>query len=95
MTVVPHALSKAPPPNLLQKKPILDLTEEERSVWELMELSKEVDFTRCHIDPAPFQLVERTSLLRVHSMFSMLGINHAYVTAIGRLIGIVALKEVQ
>lgn len=27
-------------------------------------------------------------------MFSMLGINHAYVTAIGRLIGVVALKEV-
>lgn len=53
-----------------------------------------MDFTRCHIDPAPFQLVERTSLLRVHSMFSMLGINHAYVTAIGRLIGVVALKEV-
>ncbi|XP_066968600.1 chloride channel protein 2-like isoform X7 [Macrobrachium rosenbergii] len=77
------------------KKPILDLTEEERAVWELSELSKEVDFTKCHIDPAPFQLVERTSLLRVHSMFSMLGINHAYVTAIGRLIGVVALKELR
>ena len=45
-------------------------------------------------DPAPFQLVERTSLLKVHSLFSMLGLNHAYVTAIGRLIGVVALKEV-
>ncbi|XP_071538119.1 chloride channel protein 2-like isoform X3 [Panulirus ornatus] len=77
------------------KKPQLDLTEEERAVWEMMELSKEVDFSKCHIDPAPFQLVERTSLLRVHSMFSMLGINHAYVTAIGRLIGVVALKEVR
>lgn len=77
------------------KKPVLDLTEEERSVWELMELSKEVDFKICHIDPAPFQLVERTSLLRVHSMFSMLGLNHAFVTAIGRLIGVVALKEVR
>lgn len=53
-----------------------------------------MDFTKVHIDPAPFQLVERTSLLRVHSMFSMLGINHAYVTAIGRLIGVLALKEV-
>ncbi|XP_068244482.1 chloride channel protein 2-like isoform X2 [Palaemon carinicauda] len=77
------------------KKPVLDLTEEERAAWELEELSQEVDFSKCHIDPAPFQLVERTSLLRVHSMFSMLGINHAYVTAIGRLIGVVALKELR
>ncbi|KAK8725221.1 hypothetical protein OTU49_010760 [Cherax quadricarinatus] len=77
------------------KKPQLDLSDEERSIWEMMELAKEVDFSKCHIDPAPFQLVERTSLLRVHSMFSMLGINHAYVTAIGRLIGVLALKEVR
>ncbi|XP_042877634.1 chloride channel protein 2-like isoform X3 [Penaeus japonicus] len=89
------SLFKSKKKDQIMKKPILDLTEEERSVWELMELSKEVDFTKCHIDPAPFQLVERTSLLRVHSMFSMLGINHAYVTAIGRLIGVVALKEVR
>lgn len=89
------SLFKSKKKEQIMKKPVLDLTEEERSVWELMELSKEVDFTRCHIDPAPFQLVERTSLLRVHSMFSMLGINHAYVTAIGRLIGVVALKEVR
>ncbi|KAB7498403.1 hypothetical protein Anas_03526 [Armadillidium nasatum] len=31
----------------------------------------------------------------VHSLFSMLGLNHAYVTAIGRLIGVVALKELR
>ncbi|CAL4058758.1 unnamed protein product, partial [Meganyctiphanes norvegica] len=79
----------------LNKKPILDLTEEERSVWEMMELAKPVDFLKVQIDPAPFQLVERTSLLRVHSMFSMLGINHAYVTTIGRLIGVVALVELR
>lgn len=58
-------------------------------------MALEVDFSRCHIDPAPFQLVERTSLLKVHSLFSMVGVNHAYVTAIGRLVGVVALKEVQ
>ncbi len=50
---------------------------------------------QCHIDPAPFQLVEKTSLLKVHSLFSMLGVNHAYVTAIGRLIGVVGLKELR
>ncbi|XP_026317141.1 chloride channel protein 2 [Hyposmocoma kahamanoa] len=49
----------------------------------------------CHIDPAPFQLVERTSLLKVHSLFSTLGVKRAYVTAIGRLIGVVSLKELR
>ena len=85
---------------------------EQQKKWEAEELEKKVEFFNCHIDPAPFQLVERTSLLKVspviikellmiyflcaqvHSLFSMLGLNHAYVTAIGRLIGVVALKEV-
>lgn len=49
----------------------------------------------CHVDPAPFQLVERTSLLKVHSLFSTLGVSRAYVTAIGRLIGVVALTELR
>jgi len=63
--------------------------------WEEMEMEKPVDILKyCRIDPAPFQLVERTSLLKVHSMFSLLGVNHAYVTTIGQLIGIVSLKEV-
>ncbi|XP_050726376.1 chloride channel protein 2-like isoform X2 [Eriocheir sinensis] len=89
------SLFKSKKKDQTNKKPQLDMTDEERSIWEKMELSKEVDFSKVHIDPAPFQLVERTSLLRVHSMFSMLGINHAYVTAIGRLIGVLALKEVR
>jgi len=63
-------------------------------MWEDRELQKPMDLRNCPVDAAPFQLVERTSLLKVHSMFSLLGINHAYVTAIGELIGIVSLKEV-
>ncbi|XP_076032914.1 chloride channel protein 2 isoform X6 [Oratosquilla oratoria] len=74
---------------------MVEMTLEEQRRWEEEELSKEVEFSKCHIDPAPFQLVERTSLLKVHSLFSMLGLNHAYVTAIGRLIGVVALKELR
>ena len=54
-----------------------------------------MDFSNCHVDPAPFQLVEKSSLLKVHSLFSMLGVNHAYVTTIGRLIGVVSLKELR
>ena len=34
-------------------------------------------------------------LCQVHSLFSMLGVNHAYVTTIGRLIGVVSLKELR
>uniref|UniRef100_A0A8C7DID0 Chloride voltage-gated channel 1 n=1 Tax=Oncorhynchus kisutch TaxID=8019 RepID=A0A8C7DID0_ONCKI len=47
------------------------------------------------IDPSPFQLVERTSLHKTHTLFSLLGLSHAYVTSIGKLVGVVALKELQ
>lgn len=70
------------------------MTPEERAKWEAREMTKPVDFHTVHVDPAPFQLVERSSLLKVHSIFSLLGVNHAYVTTIGQLIGIVSLKEV-
>ena len=53
--------------------------------WEEDELSAEVIFDeRFHIDNAPFQLGEKSGLLKVHSLFSMMGLNHAYVTAMGR-----------
>lgn len=71
------------------------MSPEDQKQWEEEEMSVPVNFESSHIDPAPFQLVERTSLLKVHSLFSMVGVNHAYVTAIGRLIGVVALKEVR
>merc|ERR1719499_2582808 len=72
-----------------------DMSIRERREWEHEEMETRVDFSNCHVDPAPFQLVEKSSLLKVHSLFSMLGVNHAYVTAIGRLIGVVALKELR
>lgn len=79
----------------LPRERVIDMSAEDQKHWEESEMEKEVDFSRCHIDPAPFQLVERTSLLKVHSLFSMVGVNHAYVTAIGRLVGVVALKELR
>lgn len=72
----------------------VDMTPEEQAKWEAKEMTKPVDFHTIHVDPAPFQLVEHTSLLKVHSIFSLLGVNHAYVTTIGQLIGVVSLKEV-
>lgn len=73
---------------------MIDMSPEEQREWEEAEMRKPVNFQACHVDPAPFQLVERTSLLKAHSMFSLLGVNRAYVTTIGRLAGIVSLKEV-
>ncbi|XP_043506072.1 chloride channel protein 2 isoform X3 [Polistes fuscatus] len=67
----------------LPRERVIDMSAEDQKRWEESEMALEVDFSRCHIDPAPFQLVERTSLLKVHSLFSMVGVNHAYVTAIG------------
>ncbi|XP_072111359.1 chloride channel protein 2-like isoform X4 [Mobula birostris] len=72
-----------------------DMTTSEVMEWEEKQLDEEVDFNNCKIDPAPFQLVEWTSLHKTHTMFSLLGLNHAYVTSIGKLIGVVALKELR
>ncbi|XP_011150004.1 chloride channel protein 2 isoform X1 [Harpegnathos saltator] len=100
LNVPPHTPMLAPSPATLKKvqlprERVIDMSAEDQKRWEESEMALEVDFSRCHIDPAPFQLVERTSLLKVHSLFSMVGVNHAYVTAIGRLVGVVALKELR
>ena len=58
-------------------------------------MRKRVDFSRCTVDQTPIQLVAKTTLLKVHSLFSLLGINRAYVTDVGRLIGVVAMREVR
>uniref|UniRef100_A0A3B5QJ02 Chloride channel protein 2 n=1 Tax=Xiphophorus maculatus TaxID=8083 RepID=A0A3B5QJ02_XIPMA len=63
--------------------------------WEERQLDEQVDFNNCKIDPAPFQLVERTLLYKTHTIFSLLGLDHAYVTSIGRLIGVVSFKELR
>ncbi|KAM6469222.1 chloride channel protein 1 isoform 2-T2 [Liasis olivaceus] len=68
---------------------------EEIEVWEQEELEKEVCFSSCRIDPSPFQLVERTSLHKTHTLFSLLGLSHAYVTSMGKLKGVIALEELQ
>ncbi|XP_018350695.1 PREDICTED: chloride channel protein 2 isoform X1 [Trachymyrmex septentrionalis] len=100
MNVQSHTPMLAPSPATskkvqLPRERVIDMSAEDQKRWEESEMALEVDFSRCHIDPAPFQLVERTSLLKVHSLFSMVGVNHAYVTAIGRLVGVVALKELR
>uniref|UniRef100_A0A8C1YH01 Chloride channel, voltage-sensitive 1a n=1 Tax=Cyprinus carpio TaxID=7962 RepID=A0A8C1YH01_CYPCA len=62
--------------------------------WEETEMDKPLEIDQIRIDPSPFQLVERTSLHKTHTLFSLLGLSHAYVTNTGKLVGVVALKEV-
>ncbi len=66
-----HTLS----PNAGTKKRFtdFDMSPEEQRDWEAAEMEKSVDFGQLKIDPAPFQLPEKSSLLKVHSLFSMLG----------------------
>ena len=71
-----------------------DLTEEERLEWEKERLKETLELTDEDIDPAPFQLTPKTSLFRVHSIFSMLQLVKAYVTDCGRLVGVVSLTDV-
>ncbi|XP_061493432.1 chloride channel protein 2 isoform X2 [Rhineura floridana] len=72
-----------------------EMTPAEILEWEEQQLEQFVNFNNSKIDPAPFQLVERTSLHKTHTIFSLLGVDHAYVTSIGRLIGMVSLKELR
>ncbi|KAI5621620.1 chloride channel 1, skeletal muscle isoform X1, partial [Silurus asotus] len=71
------------------------MTPEEIKAWEDSEMDKPIELVRVKIDPSPFQLVERTSLHRTHTLFSLLSLSHAYVTSIGKLVGVVALKELK
>lgn len=41
------------------------MSPEEILEWEEQQLDEPVNFSDCKIDPAPFQLVERTSLHKV------------------------------
>ncbi|XP_063298965.1 chloride channel protein 2 isoform X2 [Pelobates fuscus] len=71
------------------------MTQSQVLEWEELQLDEPINFNNCQIDPAPFQLVERTSLHKAHNVFSLLGMDHAYVTSIGRLIGMVTLRELR
>ncbi|CAI4228527.1 unnamed protein product [Auanema sp. JU1783] len=74
---------------------LYDLQEDERKEWEAERLEEELLFDDDDIDQAPFQLVKRTSIYKIHSIFSMLQLSKAYVTDCGRLIGVVALSDLR
>lgn len=71
------------------------MTPSEQRAWEQEQLLMPVDFNQIRIDPAPFQLIERTSLIKVHSLFNITGVQIAFVTKLGRLVGLVGLDELK
>uniref|UniRef100_A0A1I7SRN0 Chloride channel protein n=1 Tax=Bursaphelenchus xylophilus TaxID=6326 RepID=A0A1I7SRN0_BURXY len=96
MTDIIRSLAKFPFQK--QRKPSADdydLHGDERKRWENSQLSLPIDWNTIGVDPAPFQLVEQSSLLKVHSLFSLLGLSRAYVTKCGRLVGVVALRDIR
>ncbi|XP_046732064.1 chloride channel protein 2a isoform X5 [Silurus meridionalis] len=82
-------------PNLEEDMSTAEMSLPQIAEWEEQQLEEAVCFNNCKIDPAPFQLVERTSLHKTHTIFSLLGLDHAYVTSTGRLVGVVSLKELR
>ncbi|KAF8386395.1 hypothetical protein PRIPAC_75537 [Pristionchus pacificus] len=72
-----------------------DLTPNEREEWENERLQQDFRIPDQEIDAAPSQLVRKTPLFKIHSIFSMLQINRAYVVDCGRLVGVVALADVR
>ena len=69
------------------------LTIEWREVSRI--LDKTANLSVLKLDPAPFQLVQETPLAKVHSLFTLLGLTHSFVTSTGRLVGVVRLKDLQ
>ncbi|XP_062872597.1 chloride channel protein 2-like [Trichomycterus rosablanca] len=63
--------------------------------WEEQQLGEQVNFELCKIDPARVQILEHTSLHRVHNIFYMMSLDLAYVTSFGKLIGVVAHRELR
>ncbi|XP_034722609.1 chloride channel protein 2-like isoform X2 [Etheostoma cragini] len=61
--------------------------------WEEKQLDKQVNFNNCNIDDSTIQLVEHMSLHKTHTIFSVLDLDHAFVTSVGRLVGVVSVKD--
>lgn len=74
------------------QKTDIDMTPEEQRLWEAEQLQLPVDFSCCHIDPTPFQIVERTCLVKVHGVFSMMRLDLAFVTDTGKLKGMLTIE---
>ncbi|XP_051900485.1 chloride channel protein 1-like [Pristis pectinata] len=71
------------------------MTTSEVEEWEYLQFQEALQLDECVIDPAPFRLVEKETLYECYDLFNLLGLRVAYVTSTGRLVGVVALKELK
>ncbi|XP_072113328.1 chloride channel protein ClC-Kb-like [Mobula birostris] len=71
------------------------MTTSEVEEWEYCQLQEVLQLDESVIDPAPFRLVEKETLHECYNLFNLLGLRIAYVTSTGRLVGVVALKELK
>ncbi|KRX82179.1 Chloride channel protein 2, partial [Trichinella sp. T6] len=63
--------------------------------WISGHWNDKLKYDNIEIDPTPVQLLEKTSLHKIHTLFSLLGLHILYVTKLGRLVGVVSLKELR
>uniref|UniRef100_A0A0K0FTT2 Chloride channel protein n=1 Tax=Strongyloides venezuelensis TaxID=75913 RepID=A0A0K0FTT2_STRVS len=90
-----HGVRSPLAPLLRRQQEDNNVTNNLNIVDQLLQLRKPIDLEEVAIDPAPFQMVLGTSLYKVHTLFSLLGLNHSYVTHHGRLVGVVSLRELR
>ncbi|TFJ98459.1 mucin-3A [Platysternon megacephalum] len=63
--------------------------------WECQQLQEPVRLEDLPIDPAPYRLLEKETLYQCYDLFNLLGLRTAYVTNVGRLVGVVSLRELK
>jgi len=52
-----------------------------------------INLPRSDFDKTPFQVPEGTHFYQIHFMFVMLGLNHAFITRTGHLVGVITKKD--
>lgn len=80
---------------LLKHQSAEHLTTSDDSPAEYDDMEKIIDLSGIPIDPSPFQIVDQTSLYKVHTLFALLGVPIAFVTSRGRLIGSITAYELR
>ncbi|XP_055521266.1 chloride channel protein 1-like, partial [Leucoraja erinacea] len=71
------------------------MTTNEVEEWEYHQFQEGLRLDECVVDAAPFRLVEKETLYECYDLFNLLGLRIAYVTSTGRLVGVVALRELK
>jgi chloride channel 2 len=91
--------AQSPLAPLLRRQTLGDIKEPAEAVLDpTRKMSKLCDFVELDeeaIEPTPCQLVRGSSLSKVHNLFLLLGLQNAYVTDRGRLIGVVSVNELR